>query len=547
MKKALVILLSLLMAICMLSGCGGDGGKSDSKSDATLKVINYANGAQPEAMEPIASNYMKYSTIKFNIFSGITRFNEKGIAELAYAESVETSKDGLTWTFHILDDAKWSDGEKLDAKQWEESIQYHLAPEQNARSTSLYFYIKNAQAFNSGECEWSEVGCKADDKNNLVFTLENPCTYFLDLCTVFVPYRLDIMKANPDWSKKAETYITNGAFRVRDIQDQTGFYCEKNPYYFDADNVKIDQLNFLWIDDEAVEFSSYKNGSINVSDSLNKEAEAEFLNSDEYKISPRIGVKYLTIHNEHIPDVSIRQALSYAVDRETLKKILSSNSVPANGFVPYGIHWGTEQWRDVADKKNAKDGVKLAEYDPEKAKQLLADAGYPNGEGLPAYRYICYNTDQERAQALQQMWKQVGINVEIVPYEASAYWDVLDTDDWDIADDGWTGDFDDPNTNLFLWEHYREVKDDGTLKDARWVDEKAMEYDALMKSTYSETDYETRMETFRKAEQILCEQIPTIPVFYYNDSMLVKPEVKNVVKSYLGHSIFIYADMDTSK
>lgn len=148
---------------------------------------------------------------------------------------------------------------------------------------------------------------------------------------------------------------------------------------------------------------------------------------------------------------------------------------------------------------------------------------------------------------MQQMWKQVGINVEIVPYEASAYWDVLDTDDWDIADDGWTGDFDDPNTNLFLWEHYREVKDDGTLKDARWVDEKAMEYDALMKSTYSETDYETRMETFRKAEQILCEQIPTIPVFYYNDSMLVKPEVKNVVKSYLGHSIFIYADMDTSK
>ena len=116
MKKALVILLSLLMAICMLSGCGGDGGKNDSKSDAILKVINYANGAQPEAMEPIASNYMKYSTIKFNIFSGITRFNEKGIAELAYAESVETSKDGLTWTFHILDDAKWSDGEKLDVK-----------------------------------------------------------------------------------------------------------------------------------------------------------------------------------------------------------------------------------------------------------------------------------------------------------------------------------------------------------------------------------------------------------------------------------------------
>ena len=547
MKKMLTVLLSLLITAAMLSACGGKtgGDASGGGGSAGEKVINYANGAQPEAMEPIGSNYLKYSTIKFNIYSGLTRFNKDGIAELAYADKVETSEDGLTWTFHIREDAKWSDGKELDAKQWEESIQYHLLPENKARSVSLYYYIKNAKPFNTGKCEWQDVGCKADDNNNLIFTLENPCPYFMDLCTVFVPYRIDIMKSNPNWSKSADTYVTNGAFRVVDIKDQTGFYTEKNPYYYDAANVKVDKLNFLWIDDEAVEASSYKNGEINVSDSLDKGSEAEYQGTDEYHVSPRIGVKYLTVHTGHISDVRIRQALSYAIDRESLKKVLSTTADPLNGFVPHGIHWGEDQWRDVADKKNKAEGIELTGYDPDKAKQLLADAGYPNGQGLPTYKYICYNTDQERAQALQQMWKQVGITIEIVPYEKSSYWDVFDTDDWDIGDDGWTGDFDDPNTNLFLWEHYREVKEDGSPKDARWVDDHAMKYDELLQSTYKETDYETRMETFRKAEQLLCEQLPAIPVFGYNDSMLCKPEVKGILKSYLGHAIFIYADVET--
>ena len=139
------------------------------------------------------------------------------------------------------------------------------------------------------------------------------------------------------------------------------------------------------------------------------------------------------------------------------------------------------------------------------------------------------------------MWKAIGVNVEIVSYESSTYWDVFDTENWDIADDGWTGDFDDPNTNMFLWEEYREVKADGTLQDARWHNEAAIEYDRLLKETYKETDYEARMELFREAEKVLLDDMPVLPVYFYSDTILINPKIEGIVKSYIGHVFFQYA------
>ena len=178
----------------------------------------------------------------------------------------------------------------------------------------------------------------------------------------------------------------------------------------------------------------------------------------------------------------------------------------------------------------------------------MIDAGYPNGEGFPTLRMITQNNqeDIDTAQALQAMWKEnLGIKTQITTYESAVYWDVFDTDDWDIGRDGWTGDYDDPTTNTFLWEAYREVNSDGTLKDARWYNlPNSIKYDETMKKTYSELDYETRMNLFVEAEKTLLEDMPVIPLFFYDDSMLCKPEVTGVLKSYIGHVFFQYADVN---
>ena len=532
MKKVLAIALVLAM-VFSLAACGGGSAKAEKK------VINYANGSQPEVLDPITSNYAKTSIVMYNIFTGLTHIGPNGVAELAYADSYTVSDDGLTYTFHIREGAKWSDGSDLTAKDWENGFEFHMRPETGARSYDLKKYVKNAEAYFLGECTWEEVGFHATDDHTLVITLQDPCAYFLDLCCTYIPYKTEKMEGNPDWAKNPETYITNGPFRVTKIVDQQGFYTEKNPYYYNAENVKIDEVNFIWIDDEAVELASYKNGDINVSDSLSKESEETFRGTADYHTAEKIGCGYITANTLHV-EKPVRLAMSYALDRAKLIELLGLANVPATGFVPYGIHWNGRQWRDVADEKN---GGQLVTYDVEKAKQILADAGYPNGEGLPTYTYICKNTETAKAQAIQSMFKEVGIDMKIDTYESSVYWDVYDTEDWDIGDDGWTGDYDDPSTNLFLWEEYREVNADGSLKDARWANDAAKEYDRLMKSTYPETDAEVRHETFREAEKVIVEDMPVIPTFFYNDTFLVKPEITGVVKCYIGHVFFEYADI----
>ncbi len=539
-KKVLALLLSLCLAATMMAGCGGGDDSADNgdgSSGGDKKRITYANGAQPEAMDPVSSVYAKYSILKYNIYCGLARISEDGVAELGYADDYTVNDDMTVWTFHIREGSKFSDGSDLTAHDWVETMKYHCAPETAARSTTMEEYVLNMTEYVAGECEWEDVGFKALDDNTLEITLAFPCTYFLDVACTYVPYKVDVIKENPNWAKNPETYITNGPFRIVELNDQVNVLLEKNPYYYDAENVAIDEVNFVFLDDPAVELAAYKNNEIQVSDNLSAESIKTYRDTDEMIAAERIGVNYLTVNTNRISDNRIRKALAYSINKDALIQILGSTNLPATGLVPYGIHWGDEQWRDKAGD--------LVTYDIELAKQLLADAGYPGGEGLPTYKYVTQNDEESvnKAQALQSMWKEVGINTEIVTFEPSTYWDVFDTEDWDIAADGWTGDYDDPNTNLFLWEAYREQDPDGTLKDARWVNEAAAEYDRLMKETYTELDYETRMNLFVEAEKVLVDDMPILPVFFYTDTMLVKPEVTGVLKCYIGHVFFQYADI----
>lgn len=564
MKRILCVLLTVMMVAGIAAACGTTAGTTEgtgttpiettateTTTEATaepaaetgegeLKIISYANGNEPPVLEPVMSNYAKTSILVYNLFCGLCRIGADGVAELAYAESYEVSDDGLVWTFKLRPGAMFSDGTPLTMVDFEKSFKYVLDPATAAPGNSLKYYVKNAQNYNEGACTADEVGFKALDDETLEITLDNPTPYLLDLACTYIPLKVDEIKANPDWAKSPETYIGNGAFRVKELNPQVSVVMERNPYYYDAENVKIDQVNFMFIDDASVELQAYKDGTINVSDNLNAEAIATYRDTDEYYSADKIGVKYITFNTEFVDNPLVRKAMALAIDRETIiTNILGLTYKPATGLVPYGIHWGDKQYREVA-------GDLLVE-NIEEAQALMTEAGYPNGEGMPTLRFITQNNqeDIDLAQALQSMWKtNLGINVEITTYESGVYWDVFDTDDWDLARDGWTGDFDDPNTNTFLWEEYREIKSDGTLQDARWYGtENSIKYDEIMKKTYTELDYETRMNLFVDAEKALLDDMPVIPLFFYDDPILCKPEVTGVVKCYIGHVFFQFADV----
>jgi oligopeptide transport system substrate-binding protein len=527
-KKIMAILIILCVSLAATAA---------SAAQAPKKVINYSNGNAPPVLEPIMNNYLKGSYIVNNLYDGLTRIGKDGVAELAYAESYKVSDDGLTYTFKIRKGAKFSDGSPLTARDWETSFKHRLSPEVASPGINLYLFVKGAEAYNQGKGKVEDVAFKALDDNTLEIKLENPTPFFLDVVCYYIPYKMDVVKKNPEWFKKPETYIGNGAFRVKSLNPQTGFVFEKNPHYYDAANVKIDEVNYNFIDDYAVALEAYRKGELNVNDELNAEAISSFKNSKELVIFPRIGTSYISIQTGNIKDARVRKAMSLALDREAIvKNILGMPYIPAQGLVPYGIHWGSKEFRDVAGN--------LVKTDVAEAKKLLAEAGYPDGKGLPTFRIITMNNqeDTDNAQAWQSMWKQIGINSEIATYESSVYWDLIDPGEWEAARDGWTGDYDDPKTNLFLWQAYRQ----GPAKDVRWYDTpNAKEFDRLMRAADSELDKEKRMNLFKEAERVILDDMPIIPLWHAVEPILIKPEVTGIVKSNIGHIYFQYADVKT--
>ncbi|MEY8368227.1 ABC transporter substrate-binding protein [Anaerovoracaceae bacterium 42-11] len=229
-KKLLATVLCMAMLLTCLAGCGGED-KGDQGADGVKKIV-YANGGQPESMEFVeGSRYAKYSVLKYNIYTGLTRISKDGTSEMGWADKYETSDDGLVWTFHIREDAKFSDGTDMTAHDWEETMKYYCAPKTAAQQTTLEEYVKNMGAYIAGECEWKDVGYKALDDRTLEITLENPCTYFLDIACTYVALPMHIVNENPNWNKTAETYVGNGPFRMVSLKDQVNVVLEKNPYY----------------------------------------------------------------------------------------------------------------------------------------------------------------------------------------------------------------------------------------------------------------------------------------------------------------------------
>ncbi|MDR0649830.1 MAG: peptide ABC transporter substrate-binding protein, partial [Synergistaceae bacterium] len=432
----------MLAAALILTLCAASAAFA---AEAPKKVINYTNGTAPPVLEPIMNNYLEGSYLIYNLYDGLARISKDGKPELAYAESYKVSDDGLTWTFKIRKGAKFSDGSPLTARDWEASFKHRISPEVASPGIDLYvLFVKGAEAYNQNNGKVEDVGIKALDDETLEIKLEKLTPFFLDVVCYYVPYKMELVKKDPEWFKKPATYVGNGAFRVKSINTQTGLVLEKNPHYYDAANVKIDLVNYNFIDDNAVALEAYKKGELNVNDALNAEGISSFKGSKELVIFPRIGTNYISLQTGNIKDARVRRAMSLAIDRDALiNGILGMPYIPAQGLVPFGIHWGDKEFRDVAGN--------LIKTDVAEAKRLLAEAGYPDGKGLPTFRIITMNTQMntDNGQAWQSMWKQIGINSEISSYESSVYWDLIDPGEWEAAFDGWTGDYDDPKTNLF--------------------------------------------------------------------------------------------------
>ena len=559
MRKRLVsVFLASVMAMSVLAGCGRgqdaekttaagtEAAGSEAAGEAQKaegNVLRYVMNSEPETLDPNMNNYASSSNVLLNLFTGLYQYSADGTGvEPACAESYTVSEDGLTYTFKLREGLKWSDGSPLTAADFEYSWKRELKQDTASAAAWQLYYIKNGEAYNNGQCEADEVGVKAIDDTTLEVVLNNPTPYFVNLTAAnnFAPVKKEAVEGAEVWTKSADTYVCNGPFMMAEIRPQEGYSLVKNPNYVFADTVTLDGVEMIFIEQAEAALSAYNAGDVDAmsSGSIETQAMTQYDGSEELHSYDLIGTSYYDFNCEkEYMTKEVRKALSMSINRDTINQVaVSSKPKSAYAFVPFGIPYAEE-----SEDFRTKVGNNLITEDVEAAKQLLADAGYPNGEGLPVLQLIITNTkeNKDKAQILQALWKEnLGVSVDIVTFESKVYWDEHAAGNFDIAFDGWTGDYLDPNTNLSIFNKSRMEK------ECRWRSEEALRYNDLLEEAATLADNNARMELFVEMEQILMDEMPVMPLYFRNTMALVKPHVKGFTCDNSGHPLFRAVSME---
>ncbi|MGL5125271.1 MAG: peptide ABC transporter substrate-binding protein [Fusobacteriaceae bacterium] len=534
MKRKFSFLMFLSLILAFFTGCGSENSKNEVVSQ---NKILYSMDKEPETLDPSLNIYARSSKVLQNLFRGLYRLDENDRLTPALAESHEVDSSGTVYTIKLKSNLKWSDGTPLNANDFYYSWTRVLNPETASRAAFDLYPIKNAESYNTGLVAKEEVGIKVLDDNTLQVTLENPTSYFPDLLatTTYFPVKQELVEGKEPWTKSVATYASSGPFMLTEIKPKEKYTLTKNPHYVGADHVKLDTLEIVFLESPETELGAYLNGEIDVAENLSSEAKSRFKDTKDLNTSGRIGYTYYDFNTTRAPfdDARVRKAFAISINREILiKNIIQSTNKPMFSFVPDGIPHGVQK-----DKNYREVMGDLFKEDVVEAQKLLAEAGYPNGENFPkvSFNTSATQTNRDVAQALQNMWKtNLNVDVEIVTYESKVYWSEVHNGNFFIANDGWAGDYPDPMTNLNIFQSPQNVKNN------RWLNEN---YDALIKENKTIVDQAKRMENFKKAEEILAQDMPIMPIFQYQSEFLVNPRVKGVRKNYIGHTIFEFAEI----
>lgn len=479
---------------------------------AELRIIN---GKEPESLDPATVVGQPDGRVVQSVWEGLTRYNATNASpEPGLAFRWDISNDGKVYTFYLRTNAQWSTGEPITSQDFVYSWFRVLDPITAADYVGNLFYIKGAEDFHLGRNKNRDsVGIKALDDHTLRVELVNPTAFFLDLCafpTQAVVHQGTIEKHGDRWLK-AEPVPASGAYELMSWRLNDRIRLKKNTRYWDAANVAIETVDLFPVNSQNTALNLFVNGEVDIvwdkdvvpTDLLDVLSERKDFHRFNY-----LGTYFIRINVTRKPfdDLLVRKALALAIDRAQIDKILKGSATATNIYVPPGL-----------PKYVSAKGL---EYEPELAKQLLKEAGYPDGKGFPRFEYL-FNTSRDHekiAVQLQDMWKRVlGINVELRSVEWKVYLNAQSSLDFDLSRSAWIGDYADPNTFLDMFMSNNPNNRTG------WKNET---YEKLMRTANATPDVQTRADLLQQAESMLIrEELPIIPIYIYAGMNFFDPEV----------------------
>lgn len=561
MKKKVIALFLAATMVLGLAACGsggnsGQGGDNQSQgstegtddadegssSSSGEKILSVQIGPDPETIDPALNSAVDGGNMLLHNFECLLTVGEDGQLTEGQAESWETSEDGLTWTFHLRDGLKWSDGSDLTANDFVYSWKRVCDPEVAAPyAETVLGMVEGYDKAIEGDLDALQV--VAEDDQTLVVTLSTPCTYFGSLAAfaTLSPVQEATIEANGDgWATNAETYISNGCFYVSEWVPGSHILMSKNPNYWNADAVKLDGIKFNLIEDANASYSAYQSGEVLMIKDVPTEEIPSLEGNDDYYVDPIIGTYYLSLNltREPFTDKNVRKALSLAIDRDYVANTLMQGTYsPAGNFM--GPGWiDTDGTEFIENANGGKPYIDTEDFEGnlEEAKKLLADAGYENGEGLPSITYTTNDSGYHKvvAEYLQEAWAELGIDLKVDIVEWQSFTPMRRNGEYDTARNGWVGDYSDPSNMLELL-CTTNGNNDGKFSNA--------DYDKAMEESRSTLDPVARSEALHKAEDILMEEAGCVPVAYYNDFWLQSDKITGSWHSPYGYWHFMYADI----
>ncbi|NLJ34267.1 MAG: peptide ABC transporter substrate-binding protein [Firmicutes bacterium] len=521
----------LLMALVLgCIGCAANRGEEQG-------VLRYNLGPEPQTLDPALATGEPELTAILACFEGLTRLAPNGEIVPGVAKDWAISPDACTYTFYLREDAKWSNGEPVQAADFVYSWRRVLQPELASPYAYQLYVIENAAAFNSGEITDPElIGVQALDAHTLQVDLEHPTGYFLSLVafpTYFPVHGPLVGERDGDWWLDPDTYIGNGPFVLKNWVGRQRLSFAPNDKYWDKDKVRLGGLEFVLVEDPATELALFEAGDIHLANHLPAGELRRLKEEGCLRQGGDLAVNYYYINTQAGPlaDTRVRRALALAINRRDLVDFVTRGGEDiALALVPPGVEIGGVDFRREG-------GPYIPDNAGDEARALLAEAGYPRGEGFPLLDLLipAGGGFSLQAEALQEMWFwELGIELAIRPLEWQTFLTSAAEGDFDLAAVGWNADYIDPNSFLEVF------LSQGGNNFSLWQNE---EYDGLLAAAQMEVEPARRRELYHRAEELLLGEMPLIPLYFPLRHYLQAEELQDVFLSPLGMVDFKWASL----
>ena len=520
-------------AAFVVAGCAALGACVRSATNVSegnrAQILHRSIGVDLADLDPQLMTDASYYTVLSSLLEGLVAEDPVDLHPVpGVAESWEVSPEGLRYTFHLRADARWSNGEPVTAGDFVGSWRRILSPELSAAAASQLYLIQGAEAFNQRDGDFSDVGVHAPDPRTLVVTLEHPAPWFLSLLSgpPWMPVPLSTIARHGSLTERGNgwavpgSWVGNGPFVLKEWRRGQQITVTRSATYWDSGRVRLREIDFHAFDSIDSEERAFRSGQLHITESL-PPAKIDAYRKEApglLRIDPLLGTYFvrINIRKPGLDDPRVRRALALAVDRVSIaEKVLRGGQTPAYAFTPGGLGGYSPEPKQQGTE--------------EEARRLLEQAGHPGGAGLPSLRLLYNNSESHRevAEAVQEMWRrELGIEVRLVNEELKSTEEARRAGDYDLLLSSWIADYEDPSSFLDIW------RADSGNNFTNWSN---TEFEAALFHAERTPAAAQRNKLYAKAESLLLDEAPIIPLYHYTHVYLIQPSVHGWNPTLLDH------------